>query len=218
MSSSITLSPSRPKHRIVAILLLCVAALAAWFIAHSALRYMTLNPDAFGPYFRPRRYGLLLHITGGLVALTVGLVQLWLGATGRTRGLHRRLGRAYIVGVVVASVGALYLAFTIPAGAWVYASGLVGLATAWLVTTSLAYVAIRHGRQEQHREWMTRSYVVTFAFVTFRFFAETLTAMGVGTETEVSAFCAWFCWAVPLLHAEVLIQFRKLARAPVRLH
>ena len=43
-----------------------------------------------------------------------------------------------------------------------------GLSLVRVVTTGLAFAAIRSSLVEQRREWMIRSYVVTFAFVTFR--------------------------------------------------
>jgi hypothetical protein len=189
--------------------------MSAWFITHNLLHYLSVDRDSFGPYFWPRRYGLLVHLSGGLLALTIGIVQLWLGATGRTRGMHRRLGLLYMAGVAVGSTGAVYLAVTIPAGLWTYALGLLSLAAAWLLTTSLAYVAIRRRIVEQHREWMIRSYLITFAFVTFRFFHDALAAFGVGSEPDRLTAAAWVCWAVPLLLAEPFIQWRKLQRLPV---
>jgi len=199
------------RHPILATVLLGVAALATWFIARNLLRYVTLDREVFGPYFWPRRYGLLLHLSGGLLALAIGIAQLWLGATGRTHGVHRRLGLVYMFGVAVAAGGAIYLALTIPPPGWIYALGLVVLAGAWILTTSLAYLAIRRRNQEQHREWMIRSYVVTFAFVTFRMFHDALAAFGVGTELDRLTASAWVCWSVPLLLAEPLVQWRKLA-------
>src|ERR1017187_9246684 len=59
------------------------------------------------------------------------------------------------------------LALTIP-GHLPYSAGLFMLCVAWGLTTSMALYAIRTRRIEQHREWMLRSYTVTFAFVTYR--------------------------------------------------
>jgi hypothetical protein len=78
------------------------------------------------------------------------------------------------------------------------------------VTTTLAYVAIRRKRLNQHKEWMIRSYVVTFGFVSFRALLVTLQAARVGTEPEQLAISAWFCWAVPLLVTEAILQGRKI--------
>ena len=101
----------------------------------------------------------------------------------------------YIASVVFSSIGAFYLA-SHTQGGWVFGAGLTGLGVAWLVTTGLAFVAIKQQLYDQHKEWMIRSYVVTFAFVTFRALQGTLSAANVGTFTEQFAVASWFCWAV----------------------
>jgi hypothetical protein len=90
--------------------------------------------------------------------------------------------------------------------------GLTGLATVWLATTGLAFVSIRRRLIDQHKEWMIRSYVTTFAFVNFRIFAGIVEAMGVGTVNEQLTAASWFCWAVPLVVTELVLQGRKILR------
>jgi hypothetical protein len=81
---------------------------------------------------------------------------------------------------------------------------------AWLVTTGLADVAVRRYQIDQHKEWMIRSYVVTFAFVTFRLLFTILQAAHVGQLKEQLGVAAWFCWAVPLLVTEAILQGRRV--------
>jgi hypothetical protein len=57
---------------------------------------------------------------------------------------------------------------------------------------------------------MIRSYVTTTAFVTFRILFVALTAAGVGTRNEQLATASWFCWAVPLLITQAVLQGRKI--------
>jgi hypothetical protein len=121
----------------------------------------------------------------GAVALLSGPVQLWLGISDSQPTLHRRLGMVYVTSVVLGAGAAYYLAFNTGFG-WVYGAGLVGLATAWVVTTGLAFTAIRRGLIEQHLEWMVRSYVVTFAFVVFRVLSWGLQAWNIGTFRSAS--------------------------------
>jgi uncharacterized membrane protein len=149
-------------------------------------------------------------VLGGFVALTTGVVQLWLGLTNRTATLHRTLGRVYGSAVVVGSIGGYYLALNIPAKDVAYATGLFMLCTAWIITTSMAVLAIRRRNVIQHREWMLRSYTVTFAFVTFRLFADVLRGWHIAPPGDAETIMAWACWAVPLLLVEPLIQLRKL--------
>jgi uncharacterized membrane protein len=192
----------------VASTLIALAMLAMWFVNRSALPYFGFSEAHYGPYFWPRRWWLVLHIAGGVTALAVGLVQLWLGLTNRVAALHRALGKLYVAVIAVGSVGGFYLALTIPSNA-PYASGLFFLCVAWVVTTSMAVLAIRRRNVPQHREWMMRSYAVTFAFVTFRFGVDALTSQGM-QPNDAQAIMAWACWALPLLLLEPLLQLRKL--------
>ncbi|HTV96425.1 MAG TPA: DUF2306 domain-containing protein [Steroidobacteraceae bacterium] len=196
----------------LSVVLVVMTGLVLWFIVHRALRFASFDAATYTDYYWPRRFGLVPHIAGGIVAILVGLAQLWLGLTGRTGILHRTLGRIYLGAVAVASTGAFYLAVTIGSEYFAYASGLFGLASAWVITTSMAYVSIRHRAVEQHREWMIRSYVVAFAFVTFRLLDKPLIAWNVAKDTEVWSMMAFACWAVPLLVTEPLLQFRKILR------
>jgi len=72
---------------------------------------------------------------------------------------------------------------------------------------------VRVRRAERSRfckEWMIRSYVVTFAFVTFLVVGGVLQVTHVGTFQEQLALSAWVCWAAPLLVTELVIQGRKV--------
>ena len=85
----------------------------------------------------------------------------------------------------------------------------------------MGYCAIRHRPIEQRQEWMIRSYVVACAFVFFRVFVDVLHAFGIqgpkGAQTaEELKLAAWFCWSIPLLVVEVLIQWRNIRRAASR--
>jgi len=188
--------------------ILIAALLAIGFFVDVALPYLRLDPEALARYW-PRRWWLLAHVAAGAVALLTGPVQLWLGISGRRMRVHRALGLTYGTGVAVGSFAAFYLAAHTDLG-WVFGAGITGLGIAWIVTTTMAVAAIRRGSIEQHREWTIRSYVVTFAFVTFRVLWKGLQAADLGTPHEQLAACSWFCWAVPLLVTEAVLQGRKI--------
>jgi hypothetical protein len=198
----------RHRHAGLALLLAVTAAAALWFVVQKALLYGSFDPGAYDALW-PRRFGLLAHLVGGTVAILAGVGQLWLGLTDRTAGLHLPLGRIYVSAVAVGAVGGLYLALT-TCGGFVFAAGLIGLAIAWVVTTGMAVLAIHHRALHQHREWMIRSYIVTFAFVTFRVFEHLLTSLKVASPEQIDNLMAFACWALPLLLAEPLIQLGKI--------
>lgn len=209
MSSSAMAVP-RPSRTALIAVLVVVGAFAAWFLSKKWMLYTHYDAVSYDDLW-PRRFIFLPHLVGGSVAAATGIVQIWLGLTGRTRGLHRILGRLYLGGIVIGSAAAFGLALTtVNPDTLSYRAGLFTLGIAWLVTTGMAWAAIRQRHVEQHREWMLRSYVVTFAFVTFRLFAQWLTALGVPDGPELESALAWGCWSIPLLLAEPLIQLRRL--------
>ena len=188
---------------------LSLAALAGLaFIGVAAVPYfMRMDEGQFQQYW-PMRGWLLTHIAMGMVALLTGPVQLWLGLSDRYPGVHKNLGFVYMAAVALGAAAGYYLAFN-TSGGIVFGSGLVGLATAWLTTTALAFLAIKRHLYEQHKEWMIRSYVVTFGFVTFRAVDVLLAAQGVPLLDHIG-ISAWFCWSVPLLVNEAVLQGRKI--------
>jgi uncharacterized membrane protein YozB (DUF420 family) len=205
---------SHQARSLLATFLIGVASVAVWYLWRFVVPYASVDP-AYYDYLWQWRYALWAHLGGGLTALLVGPIQLWLGQTRQRLRAHRFLGRIYIGAAVLSLSGASYLiAKELPTD-WVFAGGLLGLACAWSVTTGLGFLAIRRRRIQQHQEWMIRSYVVASAFVFFRVFVDVLHAFGVqspkGAQTpEELKLAAWFCWSIPLLVAEVFIQWRHL--------
>jgi hypothetical protein len=206
--------PAIASHRGTAVALGLAGVVAIIFFSAAALPYF-LSSTYGPPEYAPRRGWLLLHIAGGAVALFTGPLQLWLGLADRGMAWHRRMGKIYMAAVAVGAIGAFYLSIHTDFG-WVFGAGLFGLATAWVLTTGLALVAIKRMLIDQHKEWMIRSYVVTFAFVVFRMIFPALQAAKIGTPFEELAVASWACWTIPLLVTEVVLQGRKiLAVKPV---
>jgi hypothetical protein len=174
-----------------------------------ALPYLRYNPEFLARFDERQRFWLLSHIAGGSIALIVGPFQLWMGLTRRYMWIHRKTGMLYLVSVAVASVGAFYLAATTRRGP-VFGSALGSLGLAWIISVGLAYVAVRRRMFAQHQEWMIRSYVITFSFVTFRMVVGVLNYFEMGHRTEHVNVASWLSWVVPLLLTEAIIQGRKI--------
>ena len=212
MNVAMPTASARNSHAFLIVVLSALAAALLWFVGKKLHYFADYSLSSYGPYFWPRRAGLVLHLAGGGLAISAGLVQLWLGLTDRVGTLHRVLGRVYGAGVLMGSVGGFYLALTIP-GHLPYSGGLFMLCIAWVLTTGMALYAIRTRRIQQHREWMLRSYTVTFAFVTYRLASTWLSRWIHVPEDPVAdqldTMLSWACWAVPLLVVEPLIQFRS---------
>ena len=208
MLDSLPVSSPPRTHRTALVVLSLIFLAGAVFVVQAALPYFALNEAQFDRYW-PRRWWLLAHIATGMLALLSGPVQLWLGISDQRPLLHRRLGYVYMTAIALSSVAAYYLAFTTDLSV-AFGAGLAGLATAWVITTGLAFTAIRKQLYDQHKEWMIRSYVVTTGFVSFRIIFPLLQSGSIGTVQEQLAVAAWGCWALPLLITEAVLQGRKI--------
>jgi uncharacterized membrane protein len=179
----------------------------ATLVALASTRYFTLNSAVFIPgqaaTYLAHIGPLLLHITGGVTALAVGPWQLWTGLRTRRPGLHRVLGRVYLVAALAAGAGGLLLA-PLSLGGPLAHLGFETLGALLLLTTGIAYVSILRRRIDAHRTWMTRSYALIFTAVTFRLWLAVGGLAGLPFD-QVYAVGSWTSWLIDLLAAELLL-------------
>ena len=106
---------------------------------------------------------LIPHSLAGTLALILGPVNFSSRLRQRRLQLHRIVGRVYVVSVFVGSFTGIALAWGRP--------GLPGTsmqAAAWMVCTTAALITAHNHQVRVHRQWMVRSYAVTFTFVSSR--------------------------------------------------
>jgi hypothetical protein len=121
--------------------------------------------------------------------------------------VHRWTGRLYVAGIVCGAVTAFQLSFHTEE--WTFGVALFTGAVVWLVTTAIAVFAAIRRRIHAHREWVMRSYILTFSFVSFRLILEIPWVEQLGTEAQTSTTVGWLCWVVPLLTYECVRQLRQ---------
>jgi len=203
---------SKTKRTVTTLAWTGIVALAVGFvIKYVFFYYRHYDAVSFDVYW-PRRAWLLLHINGGTLALLAGPWQFWTGLRQKNLRIHRWTGRLFLLGVAMGVIGAVGLSATTTNG-WAFAVGLMGLASAWLVTSSMAYYTIRRGVVELHKEWMIRAYVVTFAFVTFRILSDYGPTSRLQPENDKSLTISWVCWVVPLAITEMIFQLKRTRSA-----
>jgi uncharacterized membrane protein YozB (DUF420 family) len=89
--------------------------------------------------------------------------------------------------------------------------GVFSLAVAWLATTGMAILCIKRRNITAHRQWMIRSYIVTFAFVLFRITTDYIPSEALWgvSLAEMSTAMIWAVWVFPLLAYECYLQYRQ---------
>ncbi len=199
-----------------------ILIVAASFVLKYVFRYyLHYNAAAFtdpmlgAPNYWTMRAWLLMHMTGGVVALLTGPWQFWTGFRVRYARLHRWTGRIFLCAVAVGSLGAFRLAIATTFG-WAFGFALLGLATAWFTSAAMAYYAILKRRIQIHKEWMVRAYVVTFAFVTFRLLNDYYPGARLQPAGDRAITIGWACWVLPWLFTEIIQQLRGMHSSTVR--
>jgi hypothetical protein len=195
---------SRPLATKVPGLLLVAAVLTSlpvlWFFA-----LPILNASAAPAHVR-HGATLYLHVIGGLSVLLAGAGALYIGWTRRAFKRHKWFGYSYLgLGSVMAlSAFALSLEAPHEPRSLYVATGT--LAVAWLAVAAMAFRAARNRRFLVHRDWMIRSYVLTWTFVGCRIATNFNLFPALGPEGVTAGI--WVNWIVPFLVCEIALQWK----------
>ncbi len=165
MASSTLLTPSSDRSRFKTVLWLSLGLTVLFVFITSEVLLVTDYPmyHAYRLQVIADRGLLIPHTLCGLIALLAGPVQFSSRFRQRHLKVHRVLGRIYVLSVLIGALSGIALAAGRP--------GLPGTsmqAAAWIVCTTAAFITARNRQTAQHRQWMARSYAVTFTFVSSR--------------------------------------------------
>ena len=193
MSSSTLLTPGSGRSRFKTVLWMSLG-LTALFVFITSEAFLVADYPMYHAYrlqVIADRHLLIPHTLCGVIALLVGPIQFSSRLRQRHLKFHRVLGRIYVGCVFIGSFTGIALASGRP--------GLPGTsmqAAAWIACTTAAFITARNRQIVHHRQWMIRSYAVTFTFVSSRVLnlwprywshlGDTLSAVGVIAFTLVS--------------------------------
>lgn len=150
------------------------------------------------------------HITFGAISLFVGWIQFNKKIRSKYLGFHRKLGKVYVVAVLISGISGFYISFY-ATGGWIAISGFSTMAIFWLITTIMAFISIKKGNVTDHQKWMIRSYAICWAAVTLRLYLPFF--QGVFGMDFISAYLiiAWLCWVPNLFLAEIFIRKKSIS-------
>lgn len=188
-------------------------ALLSGLVALASLRFLlgmappdVIAANRFFPGWFP------IHAAAATLALALGPFQFVRGLRGGHPALHRWIGRAYVAACLLGGVAGLVLALGASTGP-VSQAGFGLLALLWLGTTAQGWRMARQGRYAtSHRDWMIRSFALTFAAVTLRLYVPLSLVLGLPFEESYRAI-SWLCWVPNLLVAELLLMRSRPRRA-----
>jgi uncharacterized membrane protein len=165
MASSTLLTPRSGRFRFKTIIWIFLGLTALFVFITSEVFLIADYPmyHAYRLQVIADRHLLIPHTLAGIFALLIGPINFSSRIRQRHLQLHRVLGRIYVISVFIGAATGVALATGRP--------GLPGTsmqAAAWIVCTTAAVITARNRQIVQHRQWMARSYAVTFTFVSSR--------------------------------------------------
>ena len=145
------------------------------------------------------------HISFGGLSLISGFSQFSTRLRKRRLKFHRSLGKIYLLSVLISGTSGLFIAIHATGGR-IVEMGFGSLGILWLFTSIMAFKSIRMGKIEQHRQWMIRSFALTFAAVTLRLWLPFFQIVLNFEFIEAYIIIAWLCWIPNLIVAEIIIR------------
>jgi uncharacterized membrane protein len=165
MASSTLLTPSSDRSRFNTVLWISLGLTTLFVFITSEALLVTDYPmyHAYRLQVIADRHLLIPHTLCGVIALLAGPMQFSSRLRERHLKFHRLLGRSYVISVFIGALTGIALSAGRPG-----MPGTCVQAAAWIVCTAAAFITARNRQIARHRQWMVRSYAVTFTFVSSR--------------------------------------------------
>lgn len=142
-----------------------IGTAAAWFLYDSAIYVATREPQA-GATFLNRQLWYFAHMGIAIPILLIAPLQFIAGIRQSNPGVHRTLGRTFLVCSIVAGLLAIWLGATIQ-----YQGSRVPLAmfgALWIAFSISAWICAVKRDFANHRKFVIRSFAVGLAFIWVR--------------------------------------------------
>ncbi len=151
------------------------------------------------------RIAFFVHVFTAIFTLLAGFTQFSSSLREQYPLLHSRIGWLYIVAILVfAAPSGLVLGYYANGGFWSQVSfGLLGVFWFWF--TYQAWQSLRIQDYSKHRNYMIRSFALTFSAITLRLWKYIIVFLVAPRPMTVYRIVAWLGWVLNLLLAEYFI-------------
>ena len=201
---------TKPMKNILKVLYILILTIGVYYVVKHAFSILIPSQESYGSYYFSRVNVLFPHIILGILAILIGPFQFIKSFRNKNIHLHRLLGKIYVVAVVLGGITGMYLALTSQVNLG-YMFGLMAMAFFWASSGLMAFFSIRKKKVELHKEWMLRSYTITFtAFVFTRLIIDVIVPLEIAEPSDIYALSVWSSWVIPLLILEMIIQGKKM--------
>ncbi|HEY1046115.1 MAG TPA: DUF2306 domain-containing protein [Bacteroidia bacterium] len=145
------------------------------------------------------------HVYTSFFVLLAGFTQFSEGLRNSYKGLHRAMGKFYVVVVLFLSATSGFILGIHANGGISSKIAFVLLSVLWFWFTYKAYTSIRVGDIRAHKNFMIRSYALALSAISLRLFKWIIVLILEPHPMDVYRSVAWLGWTVNLAIAEAII-------------
>jgi uncharacterized membrane protein len=150
-----------------------------------------------------------IHMLTGSIVLITGVIQLSKRIRAKFPRWHRLAGKVYVVVLLVFTAPSGFVMTLYANGGLAAGSGFALLAVLWWYFTWQGWKNAMGERWDLHREFMLRSYALTFAAVTLRLYSFLFALAGFRGEF-IYIIIAWLSWVPSLLVIEIYLRKSRI--------
>ena len=176
-----------------------------YYTFEKGIHFLTTKSDDTNdnPVFR---LGFYVHITASLVVLVLGLLQFLPWLVRRGPGLHRALGKGYVLGILALAAPSGLILARFANGGLAAQVGFTLQCLVWWLCTWKAYRAARQRQWPLHVDWMLRSFAVTLAALALRGESYVMYYVFETKPIETYLTVTWLSWVGNLVLMEILLE------------
>jgi uncharacterized membrane protein len=149
------------------------------------------------------------HVYSSIFVLAFGIIQLISWIRKNRRSWHKTFGKLY-VGIILflSAPSGFIMAIHASGGVWGKIS-FVLLSILWIYFTLNAFIKAKSGNWQLHKNFMYRSFALTFSAVSLRLFKWILANTLSLPPMDMYILVSWLGWTVNLLIVELIIIARN---------
>ncbi|MEM6771045.1 MAG: DUF2306 domain-containing protein [Bacteroidota bacterium] len=198
-----------------------LAFYALGYVTGDTDRWNKVLPGLYDPGNAGSTAGIALHFLAGGTILVLGCLQLLEGVRKKYPGLHRVVGRVYVIACMLAGVGGLvFILLKGTIGGTVMNVGFTGYGVLMLLASVQTIRFARKGKFDHHRAWALRLFALAIASWLYRMSYGFYIGFG-GEGGHTDNFQGWFDYVMDfafylpnLLVVEIILGEFALLRKP----
>jgi uncharacterized membrane protein len=154
----------------------------------------------------------LMHVVPGAIFLTITPLQFSRRIRNKHLAFHRWSGRVLLIAAFFIGISGLTMGAIVPFGGPIAAAAVFTAGILFLISLIQAFVSIKRGDIERHREWMIRMFSLGLGIATVRIIAVPLLAFTEVTLNNAAAISFWAGWLGTFGIAEWWIRHTRQLR------